>query len=439
MSEQDRLRLDLEAIQVAMRTRRLVTMKWLALCFLLLAMVLYGVAQLLLARHPIWAYVSAFAEAAMIGAIADWFAVVALFRHPLGLPIWHTAIIPGSKQEIAKNIGNFISTHFVTADGIVDRVRDADPAAKLAGWLIQPDSSAKLGKLMAEAALTVLGALDDASMRSFVRDNIKKRLGNVDVSDLAGEVLNAMVDDKRHQDLLDSVLRAMSAKLDEPDSQDKLLALINEVLDLDNVKILGIQVGGTMRSLAARAVVRMVHSLQARAAEVLADTRHPWRAQFDGHVHDFILHLKADAAWRDRIEQAKLSLLAEPQLNHYLEQLWDEAKARIMDDIRRRDSATAGYLSDMALTLGRQLAADAGLQSWVNQKIVQNIPPLVEKYRGKVAGFITQEVELWSREEMTDRIELAIGPDLQFIRINGTLVGGMVGLLIYALTQIWRA
>ncbi|MFZ6646865.1 DUF445 domain-containing protein [Undibacterium sp. TJN25] len=439
MNEQESLRREVEAIQTAMRARRLGSMKWLAAGFLFAAVILYGIAQYLLPNHPGWAYVSAFAEAAMIGAIADWFAVVALFRHPLGLPIWHTAIIPNSKQEIAANIGSFITTHFVTADGIVQRVKDTDPAGKLSGWLLQPDSSARLGKVLAEAAAMVVGALDDEGMRGFVRDSIKNRLQHIDVAGMAGDVLNAMVEEKRHQHLLDTMLQAMSEKLEDPANHDKLLALINEVLDLDSVKILGIQVGGTMRNLAARGVGRMVSSLQAKSAEVQADPQHPWRAQFDHYVGDFILHLKADAAWRSKIDHAKLSVLSDPQLNRYLKQLWDEAKAKMLDDMLRQDSAAAGYLGDMALSLGRKLAADATLQAWMNEKILTNIPPLVEKYRDKVGAFITHEIDKWSKEEMTGRIELAIGPDLQFIRINGTLVGGLVGLLIYSLTHLLRS
>ncbi|HTD03141.1 DUF445 domain-containing protein [Undibacterium sp.] len=437
MNNEDSLRMNLEAIQHAIRMQRLRSMKWLALGFLFAAIILYVAAQLMLGKHPVWRYVAAFSEAAMVGAIADWFAVVALFRYPLGLPIWHTAIIPNSKQEIARNIGTFITTHFVTVDGIVSRVRDSDPVGKLAGWLIWPENGAQLGKVLAEAAVMVVGALDDASMRGFVRDNIRKKLENIDVSGMAGEVLKALAEEKKHQDLLDNVLRAMSEQLDNPDSQGKLRALVNQVLDLDSVKILGMEVGGAMRNLAARAVTHIVNSLQSKAAEVQADAQHPWRAQFDFHVDDFILHLKADPVWRGKIDQAMQGLLTDPQLNRYLEQLWDDAKARILDDIQRQDSATAGYLGDAALALGRRLAADSKLQDWANEQILKNIPPLVEKYRGKVAGYITQEIELWSRDEMTDRIELALGPDLQFIRINGTLVGGLAGLLIYSLTHLF--
>lgn len=436
MSEQESLRLDLEAIQNALRVRRLRSMKWLAAGFLFAAIILYGIAQFMLAKHLGWAYVSAFSEAAMIGAIADWFAVVALFRHPLGLPIWHTAIIPNSKEQIAANIGSFITTHFVTSEGIVQRVRDTDPAGKLSSWLLQPDSSARLGKVLAEAAAMVVGALDDEGMRGFVRDSIKGRLEHIDVANMAGDVLNAMVQERRHQHLLDTMLAAMSEKLEDPANQDKLRTLINEVLDLDSVKILGIEVGGTMRNLAGRGVGRMVSSLQTKAAEVQADPQHPWRAQFDHYVGDFILHLKADPVWRGKIDHARLTVLSDPQLNHYLEQLWDEAKAKMLDDMQRQDSVAAGYLGDLALSLGRKLAADATLQSWINEKIFTNIPPLVEKYRDKVGTFITHEIDKWSKEEMTGRIELAIGPDLQFIRINGTLVGGLVGVVIHVISSL---
>lgn len=186
--------------------------------------------------------------------------------------------------------------------------------------------------------------------------------------------------------------------------------------------------------LHGRAKYLFAGGTQSSSEEWFYKGTHPWRKHVDGYARDFVLHLKADPDWRGKIEKAKTGLLADPRLDSYLEGLWDEAKARILDDINHQDSDLSGHLSDLAMKLGNKLAVDHTLNNWVNERILAEIPPMVEKHRDSIANFITKQIDQWSKEEMTDRIELAIGRDLQFIRINGTLVGGLVGLVIYSTT-----
>lgn len=434
MNTSDTLRLKLESAQNDFRRNRLKSMQRVAVAFLLGAMLLYVIGQVFSGRHPAWAYVTAFAEAAMVGAVADWFAVVALFRHPMGIPVWHTAIIPRNKDDIAKNLGAFIVTHFVTADGIVGKVREFNPARKLAAWLLQAANGASLGRLLAEAASAMLIAMDDARMRAFVRVSVKQKLGSLDVSSAAGDLLDTLVSEQRHQEVLDAVLVSVSEKLEEPDTHPKITALVNDALAVDQIEFMGMKIGGTLRALTGPAVTRLVVFLKKKSAEIQADPEHPWRERFDGYARDFILRLKADPEWRGKIESVKTRLLADARLDGYLEGLWDDTKARMLDDIKRQDSVLAGHLGDLAVQLGNKLAADRALNTWVNERILAEIPPMVEKHRDGIAQFITQQIQQWSKDEMTERFELAIGRDLQFIRINGTLIGGLAGLIIYTVT-----
>ena len=423
-----------ESIPDQLRQKRLTAMKRIAAAFLIAAIVIYALAQMLMSRSPAWGYVAAFAEAAMIGAIADWFAVVALFRHPLGIPVMHTAIIPTKKIEIAENLGEFIVTHFVTADSISARVRNHDPARKLADWLLQSNGHPKLAGMLIETVAAVIGMLDNTKMRAFIRDSARQKLSKVDVSSLAGTILDSLVAEQRHQELLNAALTSAREKLDAPEIHEKIASLLNDMLDLHPKKFFG----HTLRAIVASMVPRMVDNLQKKSLEVHDDPEHPWRALLDRHVHDFIARLKQDPDWHMQIEQAKTRLLDDARLIDYLEGLWDDAKARMLEDIGKPDSTLSQHLQDIALKLGQKLATDTELRDWLNQRILAEIPALVERYRGGIASFITQEVSTWPDQQLTRRVELAIGRDLQFIRINGTLVGGIVGLVIYTVTQIFK-
>lgn len=434
MGNMDTLELEREAAQDARREQRLKRMKMVAVGFLLGAISLYALAELMLARHPAWGYVSAFAEAAMIGAIADWFAVVALFRHPLGIPIWHTAIIPNSKEDIANNLGQFIVTHFVTVEGVVSRIRDYDPARKFANWLQLPASGQRLGKVLNQAAVALLHGLDDSRMRALVRDQIQRRLQELDLSDMAGSVVDTLVEQRRHQDLLDKVLLLLDEKLEVEENHEKIADFLGSALDLNNKRVIGY----TLRSIVDSVTPRMIESFRKKSMEVLQDPDHPWRLKLDVYAIDMIMHLKMDPRWHHNIARAKAGMLADEHFNRYLEGLWDDARDSMLAGLGQDDSPMSRHIDTLVLQFGQRLAHDAALQAWINALILDEVAPLVQQHRGAIGSFITRQIDAWSKEQMTHRVELAIGRDLQFIRINGTLVGGLVGLLIYAVTQLFR-
>ena len=245
------------------RPRDAAGMQRLALGLLLGAAVLYALATALEPRHPAWGYVAAFAEAGMVGAIADWFAVVALFRHPLGLPIPHTAIIPSNKDRIGDNLAGFIATHFLSAEQVLPKLREFDAAGRLAGWLARPDNAARVGQRLLGVGRWAVGALDDDRVRAFVADLARRGLGQIDVSRLSGQVLEAMTHERRHQELLDGVLAQLARLLGEDSVQDTITeAIAREVKAL---KYVGLD------QVAARLATRKVVVVIAKTIIDMAD------------------------------------------------------------------------------------------------------------------------------------------------------------------------
>ena len=411
----------------AFRRARLRTMQRVAGGLLLLAFAVFCLARSLLALHPAWGYVSAFAEAAMVGAVADWFAVVALFRHPLGIPVWHTAIIPKSKEGIGRNLGQFVESHFVTEHGIVERLRQANPAGLLGAWLLAPGHSDQLGRVMAKAVRVVLESLDHDAMAVLLRDAATRQLSQFDIASNAGKLLDLLVAEGSHQQLLDSMLRGLSGYLGEEKNQQQAVNLLISAFGVENVLY---KVG------TAAIGPRALRSLSKSAHEVLQDPAHPARARFTDAVQTFVLHLKDDPAWHEFIARHQQETLASPRMQALLGSLWGMVRDRLLDDLGRDEPATARQVAMLAGKVGDALSNDARLVEGLNRAIESGSLLLVRKYRGEVGQFIEVQLARWSREEMSDRIELAIGRDLQFIRINGTLVGGLVGLSIYTVTRL---
>lgn len=417
----------LDSIADALRRSRLRTMQRVAGGLLLLAFAVFCLARSLSAHHPAWGYVAAFAEAAMVGAVADWFAVVALFRHPLGIPVWHTAIIPGSKDDIGRNLGQFVENHFVTEEGIAQRIRQANPAGLISGWLLAPGHAVQLGHATAKAFKALLNALDDPSMSQLVKDAATGQLARFDIPANAARLLDLLVAEGKHQQLLDSVLQGLGDYLAEEKNQQQATDFLIAAFGVENVFY---KVGTS--AIGPRAL----RSLSRSAHAVLQDPGHPVRERFNGWVRDFVLHLKDDPQWRDFILRHEQETLANARVQALLGGLWGVVKARLLDDLGRDDPAMARQISALARKVGQALAQDARLVAGLNGAIESGSALLVRNYRGEVGRFIEAQLAQWTREEMTDRIELAIGRDLQFIRINGTLVGGLVGLVIYSVTRL---
>ena len=417
----------LDADNDIFRRARLRSMKQVAGGLLVLAFAVFCVARSLLDVHPAWGYVAAFAEAAMVGAVADWFAVVALFRHPLGIPVWHTAIIPNSKDAIGRNLGQFVEGHFITEDGIVRRIRQANPAGLLGAWLLGPSQSDTLGQALAKGLKVMLTALDDDSMRLLVRRAATRQLSQFDIAANAGELLDLLVAEGKHQQLLDSALQSLTSYLSEERNQQQAVNFLVAAFGVENALY---KVGS------AAIGPRALRSLRQSAQEMLQDPEHPARGRFNEWTQNFVLHLRDDPQWHEFITRHQRETLANARMQELLGGLWDVVKQRLLDDLERDDPALARQIAALGRKVGQALMQDTQLADGLNRAIESSSTLLVRNYRGEVGRFIEAQLARWSREEMAERIELAIGRDLQFIRINGTLVGGLVGLAIYTVTRL---
>lgn len=410
----------------------MIAMKRVALGLLCGAAVLYGVAHAMEARHPVWGYVAAFAEAAMVGAIADWFAVVALFRHPLGLPIPHTAIIPANKDRIGAKLAGFILDNFLSTPQVLAKLREFDPAARLANWLAEPAHGERLGEHAVAAVRYGLSAFDDERARAFVGRAAAAGLAQVDVSRLLGQLLDALTAGGRHQALLDDVLTQVADVMQGETVQEHITEAIAR--EIKTLRYVGLD------QVAARAATRkIVSALVNTLGDVAAEPGHPLRLRFDGFMADFVERLKSDPEFQVRGEAIRAELLAHPALTEYLRGLWDTLLAWLHDDLARDDSTIRRRIAMLAGSMGARLQQDESFRRWINEQITDAAPVAIARYREDIRRYIVERVAQWNAQEMTDELERHIGRDLQFIRINGTLVGGLVGLLIHTVTQALAA
>ncbi|MBI4695798.1 MAG: DUF445 domain-containing protein [Gammaproteobacteria bacterium] len=420
------------------RRQALSRAKWAASGLLLAVTVLYAAARALEGRYPGLAAVAAFAEAAMVGALADWFAVTALFRHPLGLPFPHTAIIPRSRAALGRRLSSFIVSHFLTTTAVLDRVREFNPAQRLSAALVAPRYAAALSGYALRAARFMLDAVDDERVRHYLQATVTNRLLEVDVAELSGKLLGALTDRGRHQALLDAVLKQLGAMLDREEIRARIIDAIAKELDALRYKWLarvGIQLDEILGRFSADKVVAAVHRL---LEEINADPDHSVRREFDVQVATFVARLESDPAYRLRLERLRDEVLARPELAAYLHQLWTDFKGWIVRDLGAADSALGARLSSMWVRLGTRLAADTDMQAWINERVDAAATRFVEDYRGKLVEFIERQIAAWDDRYMVEQVELNIGRDLQYIRFSGTLVGGSVGLLIYGITELVR-
>ena len=413
---------------------RLARMKWLATGLLLVAGALYAVAQALESEYPWLYWLSVTAEASMVGAIADWFAVTALFHHPLGLRlIPHTAIIPRNKQRIAAGLSHFIQSNFLTSAALVQRIRDFRPARTLYGWLIRTDNAEAVANYVVRFTVHGLAALDDERVRNYLRQTIARRLREADFAGGAAQLLDVLTENKRHHELLDAALRALDDLLAKSETQAYIAGEVAKSAPL--LKWLSDWLG---LKLDDKAALKIVEVALKKISEVRHDQDHELRKRFDLFVADFVRRLKSDAALRDRVHRLRDEALESPALGRYIESLWTEFREWLAAEHDRSPASLHQRVTSMVESLGRSLRADQKMQQWIDEQILRSVPALVEEHRAKIGRFVEDQIMSWQEEKLVAELERHIGSDLQYIRINGTLVGGLAGLVIAALTHLIR-
>lgn len=410
--------------------------KWISTLLLVAVAILYVIARWREHQHAAWPVVVAFSEAAVVGALADWFAVVALFRHPMGIPLPHTAIIPRSKQRIADKLAAFIIMNFLGTEAILLRIRAFNPAAKLAAWLSKPESAEVLGNYGIRAISYGLRAIEDQRIHRFILANVVSKLEQIDFAALGGQFLDILTQGGRHQQLLNEAMHQLRVMLDDESAQDKVAKFIAKEFEgwrkyLLNVVAVDEKIG----SFSAK---KLIHAVSRLLDEVDEDLGHPLRARFDTFVAEFIVKLKIDPAFRSKGEEIRDQILRQPGLAAYLRDLWLQLRIWLELDLNSPQSSIAGRIVAATLGLGEKLRDDKETQSWINEQILAAAVPLCEENRERTGKFISDQVRSWDERYMTQQLELNIGKDLQFIRINGTLIGGLVGLVLYGCTALIR-
>lgn len=403
-------------------------MKWIATGLLVLAAIVYVVSEKL-----DYYYLSAFSEAAMVGALADWFAVVALFRRPLDLPIPHTAIIPRNKGRIARGLSEFIQQNFLSSAAVVQRIAEFRPADTLCRWLLKAENVDTVADYATRFVAYALTAVDDERVRRFLQRNVTGLLRNADVASAAAQILDILTENKRHHALLDAALNALDDLLAKEETRryiavevGKSAPLLKRISDWFQLQ------------LDERAALKIAEAAIAKVHEVREDREHELRRRFDEFVAGFIASLKNDASLREKVEAVRNEILENPALGDYIGGLWQEFRVWLGADLQRASSATRQRVAGMVRAFGERLEADREIRQWIDEQIFTAIPPLVDEHRAKIGRFVEDQINDWQEKKLVDELERHIGADLQYIRVNGTLVGGLAGLAIAALTQLAR-
>lgn len=382
----------------------------------------------------LWGWVAAFAEAAMIGALADWFAVVALFKRPLGLPIPHTAIIPRNKERIADNLAVFVRDKFLATDTLVEKIRGFDPAQKIAGWL-NADNNADVfaGKVLAMVA-NGLDFIDDVRVQNALRNAIQQNLHQLDLGKMVGNLMDILTEDNRHQMLLNEALRKLATTLDDPATQKALAGMIIEVAGREYPSLM--QMLGMVadpEEFSQKISASLVASINRWLHDIGDDPAHPRRQQFDEVVAKFLERMKNDPAFHQKINHWKQQLLASPEAAHYIDGLWCQLKNWLRDDLAKDDSLLRVKIAGGARHMGQWLADNPALRDSINDHMADAARGIASDLRDTIALHIASTVKQWEDSELVRELELSVGSDLQFIRINGTVVGGLIGIALHAI------
>jgi uncharacterized membrane-anchored protein YjiN (DUF445 family) len=400
-------------------------MKVVATGLLVLMAVVFVAARALQDQYPALVYVKSFAEAAMVGGLADWFAVTALFRHPLGLPIPHTAIIPRNKDRIGEALANFLKENFLIPSVVARRMRKLDVAAATGRFLQTPAGQgtrirAGASRLIAD----IFESMDDERLGGILKGAISARLRKSEISPLLGHALASAINEDRHVPMLEAAIRWTARALDANETliRDMVRKKANWVLKL----------AGLDEKLANA----IIDGLRKLTAEMSTDPAHPVRVKIEEALVQLANDLQTRAETRERVEAIKDQLLDNRSVGLWLDTLWEKGREAIVRAARNPDAVLAGKLGEVLKSMGGTLEKDARIRAAINQFTRRAVVGMAASYGSSIVTLVSETVRGWDAHTVTARLEAAVGRDLQYIRINGTLVGGLVGLVLHVLDTL---
>ena len=403
------------------KKRSLKRMKLLAVSLLLFMTLIFIAAHLLENQNGIFPYIKAMAEAAMVGAIADWFAVVALFKKPLGFP-FHTAIIPRNKDRIGLSLASFVKENFLTREVLSEKIGTVDITGTAAKWLSDKNNVKLISGVFAEYAPSIIDKFDDKDVSSFIRENLLNTVRSIKIAPVLGSVLEALTSGNMHNEIFIETLKKLKSYLE--DGKIKILA---EKEDEFFLKRLGKRVVfGMMRN-----------NITSLLDDIINDPSHKMRNEFNLKIKEFIYNLKNSGEYIAKGEEIKDQLLNSSEAAEYIGNVWVSIKLKIKDDLRSDDSVIKLQLENVISGLSRSLAGDEAVPKKINKWISDFIIDFISGRAEWISTLISDTVKKWDAKEMSQKLETEIGSDLQYIRINGTVIGGIAGLVIFSLSKLF--
>ena len=371
--------------------------------------------------HPAWGFVRAFAEAGLVGGIADWFAVTALFRHPLGLPIPHTAIIPRNKDRIGDTLANFLKDNFLTPSVVARRMKNLDVAGAVGRFLGQPPGEGRLRAGGSRLLADILEALDQEKLGGMVKGALAQRMRGIDVAPLLGKTLEAAMTAERHVPMVDGIVTWAGRTLDA--NEDLIRDMVHQ------------RAGWILRmaGLDEKLADAIVDGLRKLTIDMAVDPDHPLRAKAEEGLARLAAGLQDDPALRGKVEAWKNEMIDNPAVTDWLGGVWENSRAGLLKGARDPDAALAGKFGEALRQLGETLQTEPRLKQAINQFARRAAVGAVASYGDGIVTLVSETVRGWDARTISDRLEGAVGRDLQYIRINGTLVGGLVGLVLHAI------
>jgi len=400
-------------------------MKVVATGLLVVMAAVFAMTRALQPAYPWLGFVKAFAEAAMVGGLADWFAVTALFRHPLGLPIPHTAIIPRNKDRIGETLANFIRENFLVPSVVARRMQRLDVASAVGRFLqTRAGEGTRIRAGASRLIADVFESLDDERLGGIVKNAISTRLRNMEVAPLLGHALASAINEDRHVPMLEAAIRWTARALDanEPLIRDMVRKKANWVLKL--------------AGLDTKLADAVMDGLRKLTVEMSTDPAHPVRQKIEEALAQLANDLQTKPETQARVEQIKEQLLDNRSVSLWLDALWQKGREAIIKAARNPDAVLAGKLGEILRSMGGTLEKDPRIRAAINQFARRTVVGLASSYGGSMVKLVSETVRGWDAQTVTNRLEAAVGRDLQYIRINGTLVGGLVGIVLYAVDQL---
>jgi uncharacterized membrane-anchored protein YjiN (DUF445 family) len=400
-------------------------MKVAATGLLLVMAVTFVVTRWLQPQYPWLGYMKAFAEAAMVGGLADWFAVTALFRHPLGLPIPHTAIIPRNKDRIGEALAHFINENFLVPSVVARRMRNIDVAGAAGRFLRAPAAEGtRIRQGASRLIADIFEGLDDERLGGLVKSAAAARIQKMEVAPLLGHALASAINEDRHVPMLEAAIRWMARALDA--NEELIRQMVHKKANWA-LKLAGLD---------AKLADAILDGLRKLTAEMSTDPAHPVRQKVEEALAQLANDLQTKPETRAKVEEMKEQLLANRSVALWIDTLWQKGREAIIRAARNPDAAMAGRLGEVLKSMGQSLEQDQRIRSAINQFVRRAAAGMAQSYGSSIVKLVSETIRGWDARTVTARLESAVGRDLQYIRINGTLVGGLVGLAIHALDSL---